>query len=90
MTHPKALKKLSEEVRSTFTNSSEIDITSVQKLSYLLAVFNESLRLYPPVTNSVGLVRMVPPEGEYIAGDYVSGGVSNFPYVTSHIKSTSY
>jgi len=85
MTHPEVLKKLNKEVRSTFTNSSEINITSVQKLSYMLAVFNESLRLYPPVTSSVGLVRVVPPEGEYIAGDYVSGGVSNFPSL--HLKS---
>ncbi len=43
----------------------------------MLAVLNESLRLYPPVT--AGLVRMTPPEGSMIAGQYVAGNVSTLP-----------
>ena len=43
----------------------------------MLAVLNESLRLYPPVT--AGLVRMTPPEGSTIAGHYVAGNVSALP-----------
>lgn len=72
LTQPDALEKLAREVRSAFTSADEININSVGRLSYLLAVFNEALRLYPPVTS--GLVRVVPPEGELIAGHFIPGG----------------
>ncbi|RYP71152.1 hypothetical protein DL769_004740 [Monosporascus sp. CRB-8-3] len=72
LTHPDAMEKLNREVRSAFASADEITISSVGKLSYMLAVLNESLRLYPPVTS--GLVRVVPPGGEQIAGHWVPGG----------------
>ncbi|RYP67847.1 hypothetical protein DL771_007024 [Monosporascus sp. 5C6A] len=72
LTHPEVLEKLNREVRSTFASADEITINSVGKLSYMLAVLNESLRLYPPVTS--GLVRVVPPGGEQIAGHWVPEG----------------
>ncbi len=74
LTHPEILEKLYHEVRSTFSSTEEITIASVGKLSYMLAVLNESLRLYPPVTST--LVRVVPPKGGQIAHRYVPGGVS--------------
>ncbi|KAI0025684.1 putative cytochrome P450 [Xylariomycetidae sp. FL0641] len=70
--HPEALEKLKQEVRSTFNNSDEITINTVNHLSYMLAVLNEALRMYPPVTSA--LVRNVPPEGASIAGHFVHGG----------------
>ncbi|RYP68304.1 hypothetical protein DL770_008467 [Monosporascus sp. CRB-9-2] len=72
LTHPEVLEKLNHEVRSAFASADEITISSVGKLSYMLAVLNESLRLYPPVMS--GLVRVVPPGGEEIAGHWVPGG----------------
>lgn len=70
LTHPAALQKLSAEVRSSFKSADEINISSVNKLNYMLAVLTESLRMYPPVT--AGLVRQVPAGGAYIAGQYVA------------------
>ncbi|KAI0385322.1 putative cytochrome P450 [Hypomontagnella monticulosa] len=72
LTHPDILEKLQKEVRSSFNSTDEITISSVGKLTYMLAVLNESLRLYPPVTS--GLVRQVPGSGEQIAGQFVAGG----------------
>ncbi len=73
LTHPDVLTKLKQEVRSKFSSTDEITIASVGKLTYMLAVLNEALRLYPPVT--AGLVRKTPPEGATIAGHYVAGNV---------------
>lgn len=72
--NPHILEKLTQEVRSAFKRSEEININSVNKLTYMLAVLNESLRMYPPVTSN--LVRTVPPGGSTVAGNYVPGGVS--------------
>ncbi len=74
LTHPKILEKLYQEVRSTFSSTKEITIALIGKLSYMLAMFNESLRLYPSVTST--LVRVVPSKGGQIAHRYVPGGVS--------------
>ena len=74
LTHPEILEKLYQEVRSTFSSAEEITIASVGKLSYMLAVLNESLRLYPPLTST--LVRVVPPKGGRVAHRFVPGGVS--------------
>ncbi|KZL82594.1 isotrichodermin c-15 hydroxylase [Colletotrichum incanum] len=71
-TNPKVLQKLNEEVRSSFSDSSEITIGSVSKLAYMLAVLNESLRMYPPVTS--GLVREIPKDGYQVASEYVPRG----------------
>ncbi|KAK1641338.1 cytochrome P450 [Colletotrichum phormii] len=47
--NPRVLAKLNDEVRSAFTTEDEIDMLSVQNLPYLLAVLDESLRMFPPV-----------------------------------------
>ncbi|KAI1105049.1 putative cytochrome P450 [Jackrogersella minutella] len=73
LTHPKTLEKLKQEVRSMFSSADEINISSANKLTYMLAVIHESLRLFPPVTS--GLVRQVPPGGEQVAGRFVAGGM---------------
>ena len=81
LTHPEVLERLQREVRSAFKNAEEIDIASVNRLSYMLAVLNESLRMYPPVTSN--LVRVVPDRGATIAGRFVPGGVSRpFPFAS--------
>lgn len=68
------MEKLKQEVRSAFKDASEININSVNNLKYMLAILNEALRLYPPVSS--GLVRKVPAGGAEIAGHFVSEGVS--------------
>ncbi|KAK6211426.1 cytochrome P450 [Colletotrichum tabaci] len=67
--NPDALKKLTDEIRSTFKDESEIDFQSVSNLPYLLACLEEALRLYPPVP--IGLPRIVPKGGANIADHYV-------------------
>ncbi|KAG6364587.1 hypothetical protein INS49_006189 [Diaporthe citri] len=72
--HPEAMVKLKREVRSKFMSDSEITLTSVLELKYLLACLDEALRLYPPVP--IGPLRTVPAGsgGVTIAGHMVPGG----------------
>lgn len=72
--NPTALRRLTEEVRSTFKRKEDITLRSVQSLPYMLACLNESLRQYPPV--ATGLPRRAPPGGAAIAGTLVPEGVS--------------
>ncbi|KAK7704627.1 hypothetical protein SLS64_008391 [Diaporthe eres] len=72
LTNPDKMEKLKHEVRSAFASESEITATSVNKLSYMLGVLNEALRLYPPVTSS--LVRVVPTGGDMITDHWVPEG----------------
>ncbi|KAL6808131.1 cytochrome P450 [Trichoderma camerunense] len=66
-TNPDALSKVTSEVRSTFKNDSDITLSSVANLPYMLACLNEALRRYPPVPN--GLPRISP--GTEIGGHFV-------------------
>lgn len=74
LNHPNVLQKVTQEVRSSFKSADEITINSVTKLSYMLAVLNETLRLYPPVVS--GLIREVPDCGCQIASEHVPSGAS--------------
>jgi averantin hydroxylase len=47
--HPDVMAKLVTEIR-TFKSSGEIDLLTVGMLKYMLAVLDETMRLYPPVT----------------------------------------
>jgi cytochrome P450 len=71
--NPKTLQKLTTEVRNAFDNDQDIDINSVNKLDYLLAVLQESLRMYPPAPGSIPRVTT---NGDTIAGKWVPPGVS--------------
>ncbi|CAH0058112.1 unnamed protein product [Clonostachys solani] len=73
--HPEVLRKLVKEVRTTFKHENEINMHSVQRLEYMLAVLNEALRLYPPVPGAIP--RMMNPEGGIINGRWVPGGDSD-------------
>ncbi|KAK1776940.1 cytochrome P450 [Copromyces sp. CBS 386.78] len=70
--NPEVLKRVTQEVRAAFKSVDEIDINSVNKLTYMLAVLNETLRLYPPVTSN--LARVVPREGAKVLGEYFPEG----------------
>ncbi|KAK2033467.1 cytochrome P450 [Colletotrichum zoysiae] len=81
-THPDAMAKLVEEVRSSFRSEQEIDLLSVQKLPYMLAVINETMRLYPVLPT--GINRTIKPGGDYICERYVPEGteviLSQWPF----------
>lgn len=74
-THPQVLAKLTDEVRNTFDSEASITLESVRSLSYIVAVVKESMRVFPAVP--IALYRVTPPEGAYILGQYVPGGVSS-------------
>jgi len=71
--NPEILASLAESVRSAFSSEAEIDLLSVGKLDYMLAVLDESLRLYPPVPMQSN--RIVTAGGATIAGRWVPEGV---------------
>lgn len=71
---PEVQAKLAQEVRTTFNSAEDITITSVQHLTYMLAVLDEVMRMYPPVVS--GLPRLTAEGGAMIAGEYVPEDVS--------------
>ncbi|KJK77840.1 hypothetical protein H634G_06807 [Metarhizium anisopliae BRIP 53293] len=70
--NPHTLKRLTEEVRSTFADEDEITIESASRLRYMLACLDEALRMYPPV--AVALPRTTPKEGGMVAGTFLPKG----------------
>ena len=72
--HPEVMAKLVAEIRSTFAHDVDITIARVSQLKYLLAVLEESMRVYPPLPS--GLNRLVPDGGEIVCGKWIPGGVS--------------
>ncbi|KAI0525454.1 cytochrome P450 [Xylaria bambusicola] len=83
-TNPNVLKKLEQEVRSTFKSDDEITLLSVSNLPYMLACLNESLRRYPPVAG--GLPRRAPKGGAVIGGKFIPQDtiVSIFQWAVNH------
>ncbi|KAH8820182.1 cytochrome P450 [Xylogone sp. PMI_703] len=67
--NPHVLSKLVEEVRTTFQSDDDINLISVARLKYMLAVLNEGLRMYPPIAN--GLPRRVPQGGIEVLGHFI-------------------
>lgn len=73
-THKNVFEKLAQEVRTNFRSESEIDLLSVQRLEYMMAVINEVLRVYPVVP--APLPRRAPPQGNTIRdGQYIPSNV---------------
>ena len=71
--NPEVMDKLKTEIRSSFKSEKDITFAAVSQLPYLLAVLNETLRIYPPV--AAKLPRVVPPEGAIVDGRFVPGGM---------------
>lgn len=72
VTHEDVLKKLVAEVRGRFQRPEDMTLSSVAGLTYMLAVLDEALRVYPP--DAVSSPRLVPAGGHEIAGSFVPGG----------------
>lgn len=68
------MERLVEEVRGMFKSEDEINIQSVNKLTYMLACLNEAMRFYPPVPT--GMPRTVSKNGCQILGNFVPENVS--------------
>lgn len=79
--NPDVLARLVTEVRESFSSESQIDFVSVQKLDYMLAVLDETLRLHPPSPNAN--LRSVCDGGDVICGQFVPHGVSFLPSPTA-------
>lgn len=80
--YPEKLDILNKEIRSVFTDPSQIDADGTLPLQYLFAVIEETLRILPPVP--FGLPRTCP--GSIIDGHVIPAGtiVSTSPYTASH------
>ncbi|KAG9511998.1 benzoate 4-monooxygenase cytochrome P450, partial [Aureobasidium melanogenum] len=72
--NPLTLKKLVDEVRSSYESERHIDLVSSAKLHYLQAVLDEALRLYPPVPGT--MPRRTGSENEFILGRHVPARTS--------------
>jgi cytochrome P450 len=66
---PRVYALVVDEVRSNFNAESEITIAKVSELTYLLAMLDETLRLYPPGANNHP--RLTPAQGAVVAGEFI-------------------
>jgi cytochrome P450 len=72
--YPEAMRRVADEVRGRFRTEAEIKMKEVMQMPYLIAVLNETLRLYPPVPT--GFPRVVPPGGDMLSGYWIPERVS--------------
>ncbi|KAL2158774.1 hypothetical protein VTH06DRAFT_3965 [Thermothelomyces fergusii] len=72
--HPDVQARLAKEVRESFASEDEIDLFSVNRLKYMLAVLDEAMRMFPPVPSQ--LPRKCHAAGDVICGYYVPGGTT--------------
>ena len=70
---PSVRKKLTEEIRDTFSKSEDITFAALVDLPYLNAVVEEGLRTSPP--NTSGLSHLVPVGGDTVCGEWLPGNV---------------
>ncbi|KAF9637455.1 putative cytochrome p450 protein [Lasiodiplodia theobromae] len=74
LTNRRVYDRVVSEIRGRFADQSEINVNSISELKYLLAFFDEALRMYPPAANN--LPRMTPPQGATILGKWVPGNTA--------------
>ncbi|CAF9920690.1 hypothetical protein IMSHALPRED_004976 [Imshaugia aleurites] len=82
--NPEMLDRVTQEVRQSFPNASQMTSDAVSKLPYLAAVIEEGLRVCPPV--SFGTPRVVPAGGAKVSGYHLQAGtfVSCPGYASNH------
>lgn len=73
LSNPRVYNRLVKEIRDRFLGQEEITMTSTNELKYLLAVLEETFRMYPPVPSTQN--RVVPGKGDTVDGRWVPGGV---------------
>jgi cytochrome P450 len=73
--NPRVYKNLTDEIRRTFKNESEIGLgRCMNELPYLTACIEENLRVFPPAP--IGFLRSVNRGGDVIDGHAIPGDVS--------------
>ncbi|KAH8744497.1 cytochrome P450 [Diaporthe sp. PMI_573] len=74
--NPDRMKKLVDEVRTSFKSEDELTVDNLAKLKYMTICLQEGLRCYPsaPITPP----RVTPPEGTAICGEWVPGNTRVF------------
>jgi cytochrome P450 len=82
--HPDCLKRLKREIFDNFSSKEEMTMEALPKLTYLSAVLDEAMRVYPATPET--LARLVPAGGAEICGRYVPQGATVFilHYPTFH------
>ncbi|KAI8930440.1 hypothetical protein NX059_012391 [Plenodomus lindquistii] len=71
LSKPETYKRLEAEILGAFKSAEDINSTATSQLTYLNAVLNEGLRVFPPT--APGLPRYSP--GAYVNGKYIPEGV---------------
>ena len=71
--HPDVLRRLTDDIRNAFKTQEDIIFANTPKLSYLQAVLDETMRMYPPTL--AGQPHRVPKGGANISGYWVPPGV---------------
>ena len=77
-----ALHRLQDEMRNMFNSIDDINSKELLKCTYLNAVVEEGLRIYPPA-GAAHLSRIVPKGGCEISGSFIPEGVCSLPSVLS-------
>ncbi|KAH6612179.1 cytochrome P450, partial [Boeremia exigua] len=72
LSNPDKLEKVVKEVRRSFTSAEELTSINIQKLKYLAACCDESMRLYP--STPIGPPRIVLGNGGEVCGQFVPKG----------------
>ncbi len=72
--HPDITRKLVVELDANFNSPQDLDMTKLANLTYLNAVLEEGLRIYPP--SAFNQARVVPAQGGTICGKFVPPGTS--------------
>ena len=82
---PCELTTLIDEVPTAFLRESNIISASMHNFRYLVTVIEGGQRLSSPVPGR--LVRLIPANGQYIAGHWIPGDVCHppFPLSPSHL-----
>jgi cytochrome P450 len=72
--NPFWMSKLQEEIRSSFTQESQITFNSTSQLAIMNAIIHETFRMYPPV--SLALPRVTPRDGAMVADIFIPPGTT--------------
>jgi len=76
LSNPTALSKLTNELRTTFQDTKDMNFVKLANAPYLNACLQEALRLYPPV--AAVLPRTTQKGGAVINGHFIPEGVRSF------------
>lgn len=68
------MRRLIKEIRTAFRQNDDITFAGISKLTYLAAVVQEALRMYPPFVTS--LARIAPCGGDTVDGHWIPENVT--------------